>query len=347
MRSATEMSREMGTTAIPELGMDAFTSPTPAVGGAPRGRVAWTGSDQGLNLARALGWFSIGLGLAEVMAPRELARMVGLKPKKHTMAVMRLLGLREIGAGLGILANPRSPIWVGTRVAGDIIDLALLGSIMVSGSRDRYKTTAATLLVLGVTTLDVMATELLSEARKTPTPKLAPDLRHTPIYDSITVEAPIHEVYEFWRDPTNFPSFMRHLESVQDLGNGRSRWRAKGPDGSKAEWEAELVQEVENSCIAWRSTGTSEIDNSGVVRFKAAPGGRGTIITVEMRYAPPGGKIGAAFLKLLRKEPGQEVAESLRAFKQVIETGEILLSDATAVPGPHPARPPSPQELMR
>lgn len=347
MRSAIETGGERTAATLPGLGHDFYTSPSPAVAGTTTGSIAWTGSDNGEKLARALGLFSIGLGLTQLLAPRHLARWVGLKPTPRNSRVFRFLGLREIGTGIAILAYPRPRAWIAARIAGDLMDLALLGKVMAAGSKNHYKTTSATLLVLGVTTLDIATAELLTEARKTPTPELAPNLRETPIHDSITVEAPVEEVYAFWHDPTNFPSFMRHLESVEDLGGGRSRWRARGPGGAIAEWEAEIVEDIENSRIAWRSTGDTEVRNSGSVEFRPAPGGRGTIVTIELRYAPPGGKLGAAFLKLLRKEPGQEVAESLRAFKQVIETGEVLLSDATVVPGPHPARPPTPEELHR
>jgi uncharacterized membrane protein len=345
MRSATEIDWERGPAILPELGVDAFSSPSPAVRGTTQGHVAWTGSERGKDLARSLGWFSIGLGLAEVVAPRGLGKLIGMKPTRQGMNVLRLMGLREIGAGPGMIANPTSRGWVAARVIGDTLDLALLAGLLAAGSKNRYKTLSALLAVLGVATLDLVATELLAEARKAPTPELEPDLKYTPVHNSITIEAPIAQVYSFWRGLTNLPSFMRHLESVENLGNGRSRWRAMGPAGAGAEWVAEIVEEVENTRIAWRATGNARPYNSGVVHFQNAPGGRGTVISVEVLYAPPGGKLGATALKLLRKEPGQEIAESLRALKQIIETGEILLSDATAVPGPHPARPPSPKEL--
>jgi uncharacterized membrane protein len=134
---------------------------------------------------------------------------------------------------------------------------------------------------------------------------------------------------------------------VEEQGDKRSRWRARGPDGIVVEWDAEIVDEVENERLAWRSVGDADVYHAGVVRFDEAPAGRGTIVTVEMRYAPPGGKIGAVLLKLMHREPGQQVAEELHNFKQLLETGEILLSDATVVPGPHPARPPTREELRR
>jgi uncharacterized membrane protein len=140
---------------------------------------------------------------------------------------------------------------------------------------------------------------------------------------------------------------MKHLVSVEARDDKRSRWRARGPDGIVVEWDAEIVDEVENERLAWRSVGDADVYHAGAVRFEEAPAGRGTIVTVEMRYAPPGGKIGAALLKLMHREPGQQVAEELHNFKQLLETGEILVSDATVVPGPRPARPPTREELRR
>jgi uncharacterized membrane protein len=311
------------------------------------GHTAWTGSEKGEGLARALGWFSIGLGVAEVAAPRAVARLIGLKPTSRNTMVLRLLGVRELTAGLGVLTNPMPRGWLATRVAGDVMDLALLGGVLALWGRDRLRTASATAAVLGVTALDLMAAEILTESRKTPDRTLAPDLEHTPVFRSIIVEAPVDIVYAFWRDVTNLPSFIRELASVEDLGQGRSRWRARGPRGRLAEWEAEIIEEVENTSISWRALSDARPFNSGTVRFGTAPGERGTMISVEMRYSPPAGKLGAALLKLVRKEPGQLVAEGLRAFKQIMETGEILVSDATVLPGPRPARPPTRKELQR
>lgn len=332
---------------LPELGVDAYTSPTPAVRGTMPGHTAWTGSEKGEGLARSLGWFSIGLGLAEVAAPRGVARLIGLKPTSRNTMVLRLLGVRELAVGVGVLTNPMPRGWLATRVAGDIMDLALLGGVLALWGRDPIRAAGATAAVLGVTALDLMAVETLTESRKTPTRTLAPDLKHTPVFDSIIVEAPVDVAYAFWRDVTNLPSLIRDLESVEELGEGRSRWRALGPQGRVAQWEAEIIEEVENTSISWRALSGARPFNSGTVRFRTVPGGRGTMISVEMRYSPPAGKLGAALLKLMRREPGQLVAEALRNFKQIMETGEILVSDATVLPGPRPARPPTREELQR
>jgi uncharacterized membrane protein len=66
------------------------------------------------------------------------------------------------------------------------------------------------------------------------------------------------------------------------------------------------------------------VDSQGVVRFERAPGGRGTMVTVEMRYNPPAGGVGAVVAKLFRKDPAAEIQDSMRYFKQLMETGIVV-----------------------
>jgi uncharacterized membrane protein len=132
---------------------------------------------------------------------------------------------------------------------------------------------------------------------------------------------------------------MSNLESVHMTGDNRSHWRAKGPAGTTVEWDAEITQDEPGRCIAWQSLEGSEICNAGRVRFEKAPGGRGTFIRVEMSYQPPMGGIAANVAKLMGKEPEQQVAQDLRHLKQIIETGEVVHSDASIHPGMHPAQP--------
>jgi uncharacterized membrane protein len=125
---------------------------------------------------------------------------------------------------------------------------------------------------------------------------------------------------------------MRHLESVKVTGEGRSHWVAKGPAGSSVEWDAEVTEDRPNELIAWRSLEGSEVYNAGSVRFEDATGKRGAIVTVEIDYNPPGGLIGVVAAKLFGEEPYGQLQDDLRRFKQVIEVGEVVLSDAT-LPG--------------
>src|SRR5688500_15471077 len=120
---------------------------------------------------------------------------------------------------------------------------------------------------------------------------------------------------------------MRHLESVEILGAKRSRWRAKAPAGMTVEWEAETLQDRENEWIAWRSLPGSQIETSGPVRFERAPGARGTEVRVQLAYQPPAGALGRGIAWLFGEEPEPQVKDDLHRFKQLLETGEIPLSD--------------------
>ena len=293
----------------------------------------------GESLADFLGYFSIGLGLAELLAPVAMSRVIGVKhPDEQNRVVMRAMGLREIGHGVAILSNQRPTKAVWSRVAGDALDLALLGRTFANPENDRGRTLFATLNVLAVAALDVMAARQLAQQPETAANAGAHDgIIRTK--RSITVRRPVAEVYAFWHDFENLPRFMRHLESVTTTGDRRSHWVAKAPAGQSVEWDAVTTEDRENELIAWQSVEDADVYNAGSVRFMPAPGDRGTEVRVTLEYKPPLGKLGSKVAMLFREEPGQQVQDSLRHFKQVMETGEIVLSDATKRRGPHPARP--------
>lgn len=293
----------------------------------------------GESLADFLGYFSIGLGLAEALMPGVMARVVGIDHEdSQNRTLLRLMGLREISSGVAILTNqqPKKSVW--SRVAGDALDLALLGKAMTNSKNGRGRTAFATANVLAVTALDVIAARELSRQPQTEA-NAGTDEGIISTKRSITVVRPVEEVYTFWRNFENFPHFMRHLESVTDIGNGRSHWVAKGPAGKQVQWDAQITEDVANERISWRSVEGSEVYNAGTVRFRPAPGNRGTEVRVELEYDPPFGKLGSKVAMLFREEPGQQIQDDLRHFKQVMEIGEIVLSDATKQRGMHPAQP--------
>ena len=147
---------------------------------------------------------------------------------------------------------------------------------------------------------------------------------------SVTVNRPRAELYQMWRDFENLPRFMKHLESVnvEDRESGRSHWVAKGPIGASVEWDAEVINDVENQVIGWRSLPEADVVSAGSVTFNAAPEGRGTELRVKLQYQPPGGKIGAAFARLFGEEPSQQIREDLRRLRQLMETGGKPMMDA-------------------
>ncbi|MEZ0229291.1 MAG: hypothetical protein ACAI25_11750 [Planctomycetota bacterium] len=196
-------------------------------------------------LAKGLGAFSIGLGLAEVLAPGALASLIGIRPRP---ILFRLLGLREIASGVAVLSGrkPAGALW--SRVAGDAIDLGFLGAALASPATNRRRALFATANVCGVTALDVLGA-----------------IRHTKktqrVVRTLAVNKTPDECYAFWRN----------LERV-----------ARGPGKVPIEWDAEIVRDEPGSLIAWRSLAGSTVETRGVVEFKTPPSGRGTIVHVAL-----------------------------------------------------------------
>jgi uncharacterized membrane protein len=299
------------------------------------------------RLANALGWFSIGLGLAEVTAPGSVARLIGVRDDERNRWALRTLGVREVVSGVGILAEPRPTGWVWARVGGDLMDLAFLGTALNTRQARRGRLAAAMAAVGGVMALDVLCAERLSADSGARAGRSAGTLlgrssreRAVHVRKAITIGRPAEDLYKFWRDFENLPRFMRHLEAVQVIDERRSHWKAKAPLGRTVEWDAEITEDRPNERLAWRSLEGADVPNYGSVTFEPAPGGRGTTVRVDLHYEPPGGIIGATIAKLFGQEPGQQVQEDLRAFKQLMETGEVVQSEAS-VKGGGAARPPA------
>jgi len=298
------------------------------------------------QIATGLGWFSIGLGLAEILAPGGLARLIGVSDDDGNRSLLRFYGVREVAAGVGILTQPRPAGWLWGRVAGDLLDLASLGNARKSDRNEAAKLSAATAAVVGVTALDLYCARQLSNGHVQQAG--VAEGSGVEVKKTVFINRAPEEVYRFWHNFQNLPRFMTNLESVQETGNRRSHWVAKAVGGKRVEWDAEITDDQPNSLIAWRSLEGSDVPNSGSVRFEAAPGNRGTYIKVELRYDPPGGAVGAAIAKLFGTEPGQQIDHDLRVLKQIIETGEIVKSDASIHSGMHPAQPSAEtEEVMR
>lgn len=148
---------------------------------------------------------------------------------------------------------------------------------------------------------------------------------------TVTINKSPAELYRYWRDLENLPRFMKHIKHIKVYDEKRSHWIANAPLGNSVEWDAEIINDRENHLIAWASVEGADIDNSGFVRFQAAPDGRGTEVKVVMEYNPPGGAIGAAVAKLFGEEPNQQIGDELRRFKQLMETGEIATTEGQPV----------------
>lgn len=296
---------------------------------------------------RALGLVSLGLGLAQVAAPHAVRRLSGVDDSATSRSVVPLVGARELVHAAGLLAGRRVGPWAWTRVAGDAMDLASLAVALGNRTgRRRGRLVGVTGAVLGITALDVLTAVQATRARG--------GGGTVELTATTTVRRPVEEVYSFWRDLENLPSFMTHLEEVRVTGGKTSRWRATAPFGKTVEWDAEITDEEPGVRIGWRSTGDADVPNTGKVWFVPAPDDVSTEVHVVMAYDIPGGKIGKAVARYFGEEPHQQLDDDLRRFKQVLETGEVVRSDgapwgkrAREEFPQRPARPLSPEELAK
>jgi uncharacterized membrane protein len=138
--------------------------------------------------------------------------------------------------------------------------------------------------------------------------------------ESVTIDKPVAEVFRFWRNFENLPRFMRHLDEVAVREEGVSHWVAKAPAGTTVEWDARIINEIDNKLVAWQSLEGSTVSTAGSVHFDETE--HGTRVRVRLQYNPPGGKLGAVIARLLGEEPSIQIREDLRRFKEMLETGK-------------------------
>jgi hypothetical protein len=221
-------------------------------------------------LAVFLGWFSVGLGTAQLVAPKTMSKVIGADGDGLAPTVMRAMGAREAAQGIGILVRPRPTTWLWSRVVGDVLDLSLLALVAVKNRR--LRTAFAIANVIAVTIPDVYESRFLSRKR-------GPVRAAKKIRKAVTIDRARADVEQAW------------------LG------------------AADLRRKVE--------------DRGAAVTFAAAPGGRGTELIVEFEHDPPAGDLGAAAEKLMGRDLATQLSDDLRRFKQHVETGEVVRSDAT------------------
>jgi uncharacterized membrane protein len=147
--------------------------------------------------------------------------------------------------------------------------------------------------------------------------------RGTMVEESVAINRPAAELYEFWHRLERLPEVMPQLLTVERVGHRRSHWVAKGPARWRIEWYADVINDIPNELIAWRTVEGSDVISAGSVHFEPHPGGRGTAVRVKLQYDPPGGKLGAAIASAFGDDPDSVIREGLRRFKQLMETGEI------------------------
>ncbi|MBA3463161.1 MAG: SRPBCC family protein [Deltaproteobacteria bacterium] len=278
------------------------------------------------GLSRGLGWYSLALGAAQLVMPKKLARLIGVEPAGLTPIIVRAMGVRELIAGVSVLAQPRRPMPLWTRVAGDLVDLGLLGLAAGTKRTSGARVATAIGMVAGVMALDVIAARRVQKSFEE---------ANLPVIFSVTINKPPEEVYAFYRRLEQLPSFMDYLESVRVIDQTKSHWVAKLPVGN-IEWDAEIIEDIPGELIAWRTMPGSKLKLSGRVTFRRTPGRNMTEVRCEMKLGFTGAAPSTALAKAFAKP---QIKGDLRRLKQVLETGEVLISDASAHKGPHPAQP--------
>lgn len=141
------------------------------------------------------------------------------------------------------------------------------------------------------------------------------------VHESVTIHRPASELYRFWRTLENLPRAMSHLESVTDLGDGRSHWVARARGIGRVEWDAKIINDEPGKLIAWRSLPGSDVTSAGSVNFDEIDD-RSTRVTVRLQYDPPAGKLGALVAKVLGEDPARQIREDLLRLKQLLEAGK-------------------------
>ena len=147
------------------------------------------------------------------------------------------------------------------------------------------------------------------------------------IQKTITVAAPIEQVFESWSHYENFPCFMAHVREVRRSADGRARWTVAGPVGVPIEWETEETRSEPPELLAWKTVEGSAVAHAGVVRFDQYP--EGTRIHIRMHYNPPTGAMGHAVATLLGADPKRALDEDLVRFKSLLEDGQTTIRGQT------------------
>jgi uncharacterized membrane protein len=261
------------------------------------------------QLGQLVGLLSVGLGLAELLAPRALGRAVGVGDHP---TIIRMLGVRGIVTGLGMLTQRAAGTWAWARVAGDAMDLALLGAAASSPDADPRRIAAATASVLGVAALDAYAGQRLTSSESEEAHRIG-------VIHTATIDGTPGEVYRFWRRLENLPRFLSHLESVVNVSDRVSHWVARAPAGAGVEWDAEIVDDQPGRRIGWRTLPGSPVTHEGMVSFEPAIGGRSTFLRLEMLYVPPAGKVGMRIARSFGPDPALQISGDLRRLERLLK----------------------------
>lgn len=149
------------------------------------------------------------------------------------------------------------------------------------------------------------------------------DDRGIKVVKSVTIARPAQELYDFWRDLSNLPRIVKHPVRITRVSDIESHWEVSAPGKGLVHWDALLINDEPGRMIAWRSREGDQVPNAGSVRFEPTADGKSTEVTVKLDYDPPGGRLGAFVASFTRDAAGQQVADALKRFKELAESGQL------------------------
>jgi uncharacterized membrane protein len=139
------------------------------------------------------------------------------------------------------------------------------------------------------------------------------------VEESVIINRPPQQIYDFWRDFTNLPQFMDNIESVTKLNEVRSHWKIKAPAGTSVEFNSLVTEDIPGRLIAWKSEEGASVPNRGRVEFIETSDGGGTNVRTTISYDPPAGAFGRIVAKLFQREPGVQARQDLDRLKALLE----------------------------
>lgn len=138
---------------------------------------------------------------------------------------------------------------------------------------------------------------------------------------TITVRAPLDDVFDLWMNMESFPRFMSHLREVKKVGEGRYRWVATGPLGVPVSWDAEVTKLIPGKALAWESIDGATVKSAGSVHFEPNPDGS-TRLDIRMSYTPPAGAVGHVIAAIFGVDPKRAMDEDLVRLQSILERGK-------------------------
>jgi len=138
---------------------------------------------------------------------------------------------------------------------------------------------------------------------------------------SVEIDCPIGEVFTFYRDFKNLPSFLGDVMAIEEIDSATSRWTIQGPLGVRVNWTIRVTEERPNELIRYETVTSPGLRTYWEIHF--APGSETGETEVREVMRPPLGRLGRAALALIGKFPAEEIKANLHRLKQVMETGKV------------------------